>query len=236
MYIFALVHIQYNTRRMAVSVNKSTSGYVANQEAGVGFADRERIEIKRTGQTVWLQKNIYSRTNHYIKESHGYVPEDMDRKLTRYFYFVGLQWIFLLLLIAGLVSPVYYIFAFVMGGISIPFILVFSQHMYVVIVTIPIILKLPNIRELPGFQNDFFEISREKYTAVFAASPDTAVAVGVQSKGTIKIHVLTTWARTQVRNTRIVSVLAFCASIFMFFYCFAFGGYRTWEFNQQLSS
>jgi len=57
-----------------------------------------------------------------------------------------------------------------------------------------------------------------------------------QSKGTIKIHVLTTWARTQVRNTRIVSVLEFCASVFMFFYCFAFGGYRAWEFNQQLSS
>jgi len=236
MYIFALVHIQYNTRRMAISVNKSTSGYVANQEAGVGFADEDRIEIKRTGTTVWLQKNIYSRTNHYIKESHGYVPEDMDRKLTRYFYIVGLQWVFLLVLIAGLVSPVHYIFAFVMGGISIPCILVFSQHMYVVIVTIPIILKLPYIGELPGTQNDFFEISREKYTAVFAASPDAAVAVGAQSKGTIKIHVLTTWARTQVRNTRIVSVLEFCASVFMFFYCFAFGGYRAWEFNQQLSS
>ena len=68
-----------------------------------------------------------------------------------------------------------------------------------------------------------------KYMAMFAASPDTAVGVGVKTKGTIKIHVLSTRARHQIKYTRMVSVLGFGASIFMFLYCYAFGGYRAWQ-------
>jgi len=37
--------------------------------------------------------------------------------------------------------------------------------------------------------------------AMFAASPDTAVGVGVKTKGTIKIHVLSTRARRQIKYT-----------------------------------
>ena len=227
MPLITLTHAQHY-RKMAVSVNKTTSGYIANQEAGVAFSNEEKIEVKQTGKVVWLQRNIYSRTNHYIKESHDYVPEDKSRKLTRYLYLVGFQWFFLVVFVIGLISPVFYIFAFIMGGISIPFILIFSQHMYVVMVTIPILLKLPHMPELPGqMLNDFYEISREKFTAVCAASHDTALGVAVASKGTMKVHMLSDSARSQVQKTRIVSVLAFCASIFMLLYCFAFGGYRT---------
>ena len=218
---------------MALSVDKSTSGYIANQETGVAFSEQDRIEIKQTGKVVWLKNNIHSKTNHYIKESYGYVPEDKERKLTRYLYVPGLQWIFLVVFIMGLVSPSHFIFAFIMGGISILFIVVFFQHMYVAFTSIPIILKLPHLPDNDmKLANDFFEVTREKYSAVFAASPDTAVGVAVKTKGTIKIHVLSTRARRQVTDSRVVSVLALVASIFMFFYCFAFGGFRAWQFNQ----
>ena len=212
---------------MAISVDKSTSGYIANQEAGVAFREQDRIEIKNTTQKVWIRNNIYDRTNHYIKASHGYIPKDKERKLTCYWYFVGLQWIFLVVFVIGLVSPSHFIFAFIMGGISTLAIVVFSQHMYVVITTIPIILKLPHLADSAmNSENSFFEISLEKYTAVFAASPDTAVGVGVKTKGTIKIHVLSTRARLKVMYTIMVSTLALVASIFIVIYCFALGVYR----------
>ena len=218
---------------MALSVDKKTSGYIANQETGVAFSEQDRIEIKQTGKVVWLKNNSYSKTNHYIKESHGYVPEDKEQKLTRYLYVPGLQWVFLVVFVIGLVSPVHFIFAFIMGGISILCIAVFSQHMYVVFTTIPIILMLPHLPDNDmRLANGLFEVTQEKYTALFAASPDTAVGVAVKTKGTIKIHVLSARARRQVTNTRVVSVLALCASIFMFFYCFAFGGFRAWQLNQ----
>ena len=217
---------------MAISVDKSTSRYIANQEAGVAFSEQERIEIKETVNVVWLKQNIYDKTNHYIKESHDYVPENLKRKLSRYVHVTGLQWIFLAVFVIGLISPAHFVFAFIMGGISILFILVFCQHMYVVFTTIPLMLKLPHLPDnAMELANSFFEISLEKYTAMFAASPDTAVGVGVKTKGTIKIHVLSTRARRQVKSTRVVSVLGFGASIFMLIYCFAFGGYRAWQLN-----
>ena len=214
-----------------VSVKKSTSGYTAYLDAAVAFSEQDRIEIKETGEVVWLKNNSYSKTNHFITQSHGYVPEDMEGKLTRYAYVAGLQWVFLAVFVLGLISPSHYIFAFVMGTISIPWILIFSQHIYVVIKTIPIILKLPHIPNME-LENSFYEISLEKFTAVFAASPDTAVGVSVKSKGTIKIHVLSTQARRHVTNTRMVSFLAFAASIFIVLYCFAFGGYRAWQLTK----
>ena len=220
----------HNIQRMALSVDKSTSGYIANQEAGVAFSEQDRIEIKRTGKEVRIKNNIYDRTNHYIKASHGYVPEDKERKLTCYWYFTGLQWVFLAVFVVGLVSPSHFIFALTMGGISILFIVCFSQHMYVVITTIPIILKLPHQPDnAMKLANDFYEISLEKYTAIFAASPDTAVGMGVKTKGMIKIHVLSTRARRQVTYTIVVSILALVASIFMIIYCFALGVYRAWQ-------
>ena len=173
-----------NIQRMTLSVDKSTSRYIANQEAGVAFSDQERIE---TGNIIWLKQNIYDKTNHYIKVSHGYVPEDMKWKLSCHVYATGLQWIFLLVFVIGLVSPVHFIFAFLMAGFSILFIVAFCQHMYVVIITIPstyhTCLTMPWNLQILG-----------KHTAMFAASTDTAVGVGVKTKGTIKIHVLSTQA------------------------------------------
>ena len=219
---------------MAISVDKSTSRYIANQEAGVAFSEQERIEIKETGNVVWVKQNIYDRTNHYIIASHGYVPENLKRKLSCYVHVTGLQWFFLVAFVIGLISPAHFVFAFLMAGFSIVFFVVFCQHMYVVFTTIPLMLKLPHLpNNAMEHVNSFFEISLEKYTAMFAASTDTAVGVDVKTKGTIKIHVLSTRARRQVKSTRVVSVLGFGASIFMLIYCFAFGGYRAaWQLNQ----
>lgn len=138
----------------------------------------------------------------------------------------GLQWIFLVVFVIGLVSPVHFAFAFLMAGFSILFIAMFASTCmlcsqpspsYHTCLTVPWNVQMPFMKYL------------WKYMAMFAASPDTAVGVGVKTKGTIKIHVLSTRARRQIKYTWMVSVLGFGASIFMFLYCYAFGGYRAWQ-------
>ena len=227
--------------KMTAVVQTDATTVAANREAAVGFTEQEKIEVKNVGTTVWLQNNVYSRTNHYIKESRNYVPEELRPNLHQYAYLVGLHWVVMVVFVIGLISPAYYIFAFIMGGVSIVFILVYAQHMHVVRKTIPIMLRLPHLpdhqmRQISNRRNDFFEITLEKYTAIFAATSDEAAAVAVKGSNKVKIHVLSAWARNAIRSSRMLSIVQMCMLIFLFFYCFAMGGFRTWQqFRQDTS-
>ena len=208
-----------------------------NANIAVALRTQNLTEIRQTGRTVFLQNNIFSKTNHYIQQSRDYVPEELRPKLIRYLHFRGLHWAILILLAIALFSPAFYPFAFVMVGVSIVMILLYAQYMHVVRHTVPIMLRLPHLpndlmKQYAGNKlNALYEIKLEDYTAVFAATPEEAIGAVVKRGSNIKIHILSTQARNDIINTRTVSIFSMCTAIFMCCYCFVFASILAWRVN-----
>ena len=171
-------------QKMAV-VARNTGVFVSSDDAKAALLEGERFEVKEVGKEVSIGSSIYSKTNFWINESRPYVG---DHKLTRYVHLRPMMWVFLLIFLASLAAPAYYAYAFVMFGIGLVFFVIFLQHMYVNVKTIPYVLKQPSVPYTwMDIGNTFLEITLEKYHAVFAVSSQAGIGQIISGKGTIKI-------------------------------------------------
>ena len=205
---------------MAV-VQQQQGAYASTADVEALLLEGHKFQVREFGERVFVQRNIYSRTNFYIEQSRNYVG---DRKLTKYLYLAFLQWVFLILFLISFAAPANPIFAFVMGAIGILFLLIFTQHMYVNIKTMPYVLKQPSVpNHLMNSANTFIEITMEKYGAVFAASQRAGIGYIVAGKGTVQFQVFKQQTVGIMKNCVVVSTLAFFASLVMVFYCLAWG-------------
>ena len=205
---------------MAV-VQKNAVTAVSTGSVGVGLLEGERFEIKTFGKTVNVRNTIYDNTNFYIGTSRDYVG---DHKLTRYVYIIYIQWVYLGIFLVSFLTPLNYIFAFVMAVVHLLFLLVWIQHAYVNLGTMPYVLHQPSLpNHLLNNANDFFEITLEKYVALFAASSNAGIGIAAKAKGTIKIQVFKTATIGKMRNCIAVSTLALIGCLLMIIYCFAWG-------------
>ena len=126
---------------MAV-VQKNAVTAVSTGSARVGLLEGERFEIKTFGKTVNVRNTIYDNTNFYIGTSRDYVG---DHKLTRYVYIIYIQWVYLGIFLASFLTPLHYIFAFVMAVVHLLFLPVWIQHAYVNLGTMPYVLRQPSV-------------------------------------------------------------------------------------------
>ena len=187
----------------------------------VGLMEGERFEVRNFGEQVHLPNTIYGKTNFFINQSRDYVG---DHKLTRYLYIIYIQWVYLLVFIVSLFTPLQFIFAFVMAGINFLFLLIWIQHAYVSVGTMPHVLKQPSLpNHMLNFDNDFFEITLEKYAALFASSKDAGIGIAATAKGTVKIQVFKNASKNIMRKCILVSSVALFGCILIFIYCLAMG-------------
>ena len=157
---------------MAV-VGRQGAVVAVTNNSQVGLIEGERFEVKNFGKTVNLRNTIYDRTNFFIDQSREYVG---DHKLTRYLYILYIQWVYMLIFLISLLAPLHFIFAFVMAGINFLFLLVWIQHAYVSVGTMPHVLKQPSLpNHMLNRDNEFFEITVEKYAALFASSKNAGI-------------------------------------------------------------
>ena len=187
----------------------------------VGLLEGERFEVKDIGKSVHVRNTIYDKTNHYIEQSRDYVG---DHKLTRYLYIIYIQWVYLLIFLISFLTPLHFIFAFVMAGINFLFLLLWIQHSYVSVGTMPHVLKQPS---LPSYMlnssNQFFEITLEKYAALFASSKNAGIGIAATARGTVQIQVFKNATKDLMRKCIFVSSVALLGCILIFIYCFAWG-------------
>lgn len=203
---------------MAAEIERNQRTVVATGDTAAALVDREVFKVEEFGKTVSLKDNIYTRSNFYIRQSRPYVH---GRKLTQYIHISGTQWVFLILFFISFASPTTFILAFAMSGLGLVFFLVFLQHMYVNVKTMPPVLRQPRVsNSWLQTDNAFFEITLEKYTALFAASKDAGIGVQVKGKGTVRLQIFTQAAVVRMKKCIIASTLAFLASMIMVGYSF----------------
>lgn len=129
------------------------------------------------------------------------------------------------MLISLVAAPYYFILAFVMAGVDLAWFLVFVQHMYVTVETMPHMLRLPRVpNHMIKTANGFFELTWEKYQAVFRCQAQAwfSTTAPVNSKETVRLHVLTDRAIHCMKVVVIYSTIALLVFFALTIYCIAF--------------
>ena len=203
-----------------VGTEKQQNVLFADSQGTFTLLENERLEIRETSTTVVIN-GIYNRTNHYIHQSREYVG---DAKLTRYINFPGLFTLCLVVMLISLAAPGNYILAFIMAGFNLVGLLIFAQHMYVTVKTMPHMLRLPRVpNDWMTRENGFFEITLEKYQAVFGVQAESGIGIMVAASGTIKLHILKEKAVGYMKLAMFNSTCALIAFFLLLLYCFISG-------------
>ena len=166
---------------------------------------------------VYLKNSYYVKTNSYIDQSRPYVG---GHKLTRYLYLPLGEWFFIVIALASISAPSNAVVAFIWLAFGVFYLIIFLQHMYVNMNTIPHVLQQPSIEDrYQQTDNAFYEITIEKYQLLFATSSDAGV--GEFSASRVKIQVFTETAVRTIKICRILSTTGFFVCLLMIVYCFA---------------
>ena len=203
----------------AVAQQKTTiarSGYVA-----VGEVTGGQISIRSTGTTVTVTDNLYPKTNFYIEQSRQYFPE---RKFRKYIYFYYFYTVYLLIFLGSFPTFLNFIYAFVMAAVNGAFLLMYIQHIFVIVTTMRYVIKQPSVpnRSLRA-NNDHIEIGVDVYNARYAASSNAGIGLLVHGSGKVKVQVFRNRAMARMKNTMGISTLCFIGSIGMVAYCLGMG-------------
>lgn len=176
--------------------------------------------VRNVSRRVFIPNNIYSKTNFYIKQSRKYFP---GHPLHCLLYFRGMQWVYLAVACLSVLGPVSAIYAFLCFVVNAVFTAVFSQHLYVVFTTLPIVLSQPIVQDDGGLNNRHLEISVEHQRADILQTNGEIVGIvgGVRGKG--KIQAFTVSGMMVMKKCRIVSIVCFVACCCFLVYCSASG-------------
>ena len=186
-----------------------------------GLLETERTVVQKApSRTVYLRNNCYVKTNFYIEQSRQYVK---GHKLTCYLYLPFSEWVFLAIVLASISAPSHAVPAFIWLAFAVFFLVIFLQHLYVNLKTIPHVLQQPCIEDrYQQTGNAHYEITKEKYQFLFAASSDAGIgALSAERGNKVKIQVFTETAVRNIKICRIVSYVCFFVTLLMIVYCFA---------------
>ena len=198
-------------------------GTCGDIEAGLLETERFTDVQKAPSRTVYLRNNYYIKTNFYIEQSRQYVG---DHKLTCYFYLPFSEWFFLVIVLASISAPAHGAPAFIFFIIAVIFLVVFLQHLYVNLRTIPHILQQPSTEDrYQQTGNAHYEITVEKYKFLFAASSDAGIGAFAAGRenSKVKIQVFTETAIGVIKRCQALSYVGFFVTLLMIVYCFAWG-------------
>ena len=206
------------------SVSTIEAAISRTEDVETGVVRGTKVGIKKTGTTVNVDRYMFAEANFYIEQSRIYFK---GRKLTRYVYFSKvLHYIYIGVLILGFFGAVYnFIIAFLAMLLNIPYLIMFTQHMYVNIQTMRYVLKQPVVPDdtLPT-SNAHLEITLEEFAASYAASQQAGLGLIVHGKGTVKIQVFADSAKDKMWLCINLSTCGFLGTLLLgIVYCPVFG-------------
>lgn len=118
----------------------------------------ERTALIRRGYNVRLPSSCYVRTNHFIKSSQRFVK--YGGRLCRFWHFPFMRVFFVLHFLLVLPCGVVWVYACIACLLTILWLLFLLQHVYVLLFTLPAVMKQPVVsNETQGRLNDFYELS-----------------------------------------------------------------------------
>ena len=182
-------------------------------EIAAGHIRQQEVSARLTGQTVFLAKNVYTKTNHYIKESRPYIK---SQTLRRYIFFPTMRVFFAIYVIAHLPAPfvpasISWPWALLLFAAGIIWFVILCQHLHVIARTIPWILRQPvaEPNALGGLENNFLEIIIEQKEGMYVEAKNAGIGVFLKASGKVKFHMLTPGAVCRIQKTRVQSVVMF---------------------------
>ena len=190
----------------------------------VGELRGGQVTIKATGKRTTIPGNMYGDTNFYIQQSRDYFPE---KKFTTYVYFYYIYVVYPLVFIGSLAAPANFIYAFVMTGVNGLFLLLYIQHLYVIIKTLRYVLQQHSVpNNQLDLNNDHLEISVEVYRAQYASTSNAGVGIVSMGSGKIKMQLFQHQTVETMKCTIVTSILFFIGSILMVLYCPVMGFWK----------
>ena len=103
------------------------------------------------------------------------------------------------------------------------FLLMYIQHIFVIIATMRYVLKQPVFNGTLQSSNHHIEIGVDVYNAQYAASSNARIGLLVRGSGNVKVQVFDCIAMAYMKTTVIVSILCFVGSIGMVLCCLGVG-------------
>lgn len=186
-----------------------------------GLLQGENIQLQEVGVSAVVDNYMYSKANFYIEGSRAYVGK---QKLTRYFFIKWLHWLYVPIFIGSFFTPFNFIASFVLFGVNLLVFINYFQHMYVNITTMWYVLKQPSLPDnMLKRNNMIYELTLERFVAIYASSHRAGFGRVVANKGTIQFQVFRRSAIRVMKNCVITSTLCFLCSLFMFVYCYVWG-------------
>ncbi len=195
----------------------------ANAGAGdveVGELNRGLITVQSvTSRRRKIREGNYPRANFFIRQSCQYFP---GKSLWTYVYFHYFWIVYIALFCASfLLSFLHSIVGYVSMGLHGLFLLMFSQHLFVILTTMHHVLKQPAVvsNSIEG-ANKHIEIGLEMYRARYAVCSTAGIGFVTKETGKIQLQVFTEYSVYQMKATVWVSTLCFIAAFCMVFVCF----------------
>lgn len=187
----------------------------------VGEVDRDKITIEATGHRVNLKGELYGDVNFYIRQSRRYFPQ---RKLRTFVYFYYSHIVYLVLFGISFFCWVFFAVGLALAGLNFLFLLMYCQHLHVLLHTMRYVLKQPSVpNNSMTLTNDHIVISVEVFRARFAATDNAGIGLAVQGSGQIKLQVFKKSAMTKMKSATILSACLFVASALMTVICLTVG-------------
>ena len=203
------------------SVTAPPSTTVQNDSARYLHVEGGRASVKSFARRVYIAPNIYIKTNFYIKQSGNYVG---DNKLTQFVYFRRMQWVYLAIVVASFFAVFSTIFSFLSLAVNAAFFIIWSQHMYVVFTTMPLVLRQPSLPDnRMSLSNDHLQISIDQFRADFAETNDELIGIVGGNRTSGKIQVFKHSTVSLMKKCMAVSIISFIACVTMLIYCSACG-------------
>lgn len=177
--------------------------------------------VRSVGRRVSIPDNIYHRTNFYINQSRGYVG---NHQLTEFFYFRRLQWIYGVVAVASLFTAFSSLFSFIAFVVNIVFCVIWSQHMYVVVKTMPLVLMMPSLPDSHmSRSNQHLRVSVEHHQADILETNDESVGILGTTQISGKLLVFRHSVVSMMKSCMIISTVLFAVSLSLVSYCSGFG-------------
>ena len=193
-------------------------------DAEVGRVGQQVITAKNTGKNTIVRNTMYSKTNFYIQQTHSYIP---TRKLRTFINFpgftklivTGFGAIFLLFIVTGgmifILKPY---LALALSGLvlfsSVAMFCIFCQHLHVIRGTIPWILRLPTLPDMPK-GNAHIEVAITELEGVYRTAHNKGVGVVGKKSGKIELHILSTQSVEKVKKAIRWSITFFVWSVLL---------------------
>lgn len=180
--------------------------------------------VRSTGKYVKLPDNIYYKTNFYIKQSRCYAG---SYKLTEFFYFRKLQWIYVIVAVASFFTVFSSIFSFIAFFVNVAFCIIWSQHMFVVVSTMPHVLSHPIWPDsLMSRSNWHIQESVEHCQLeadIRATNDEVTGTVNFDASRTSRKYLVFKYSAVSVMRTCvIISTILFVVNVTLLSYCLGF--------------